>query len=102
MRVEELSEATARLELELLNPAIHHRLGAGEDGLRRIKTHAYFDGIDWIALLARPEPGPIKVARLTLSQGQGQADDTLTDAAALERRRARPWAGGGLGSGADE
>jgi serine/threonine protein kinase/CRP-like cAMP-binding protein len=38
------------LLVKLLHPNPFHRLGSGRNGLQEIKTHAFFDGLDWEAL----------------------------------------------------
>ena len=83
VRTGELAEPTASLTLALLNSSIDQRLGVGNDGFQQIQAHAYFDGIDWEALLLRPEPGPIRVDRLTLSHG---SQTPLIDAESLGRK----------------
>ena len=81
VRCDELSEATGQLVGELLNPAIDQRLGMGDDGLRCVKTHAYFEGMEWTVLLSRSQPGPIRVSKLTV----GNDRTTLIDAASFGR-----------------
>ncbi len=36
--------------IKLLHPNPFHRLGSGRNGLQEIKTHAFFEGINWADL----------------------------------------------------
>ncbi|KAK4529716.1 hypothetical protein CCYA_CCYA02G0573 [Cyanidiococcus yangmingshanensis] len=40
------------------------RLGTGPNGVMAIKTHPFFDGIDWDALLRREVPAPFRPVRI--------------------------------------
>ena len=52
----------------MLNPDRKERLGVGAGGITRIKSHEFFDGLDWERVLAKADAGPLPIGRLTFGE----------------------------------
>jgi len=73
----------------MLVPDRTERLGHGPDGINAIKAHAYFEGVDFQALLRREGPGPLLDDRSTSEQPGAEAmrGGSLTNCSSFEYRR---------------
>ena len=52
----------------MLTPDREARLGVGVGGIQRIKSHEFFDGLDWERVLAKADAGPLPMGRLTVGE----------------------------------
>ena len=63
----------------LLQPRIEQRLGSGERGSVAVRSHQFFSGLDWAAMLAKREEPPFAPGREQIRQATNGGGDPSSD-----------------------
>ena len=70
------------LIVQLLNRNPTKRLGSGPDGVLEIMRHPFFDGVDWINIIAKktkPQPPKLRIAEIDKLYRKTELTDKAID-----------------------
>ena len=86
VRADKLSPSAESILRSMLNPDRKARLGVGAGGITRIKSHEFFDGLDWERVLAKVDAGPLPLGRLTLGETTEKWSPAVPEGRSCRRR----------------